>query len=643
MTSFTDIVNDNNNLPQTPAAVNRTATESDCLEARMLAIFHLLADAKGFIDSIECQEAEIKLVHKKYCKLACKIGAISSKDKIERIRLAHLAEKIDQLPTNPLGINDLEPIYNSLKGLCNQQIKCLYDSGLVMADSTAPASRQATSLSKFVATMKGGSCFLGLLDDTQLGQLSPTCYKFLNDRIRIEFEKTLAIINGLSFKRPTCFICYNTEEQEVKNWLGPVLVRDLGSIGVCPIWSGDDLSPGMDLITFEMNSIACDFAIVICTPDLHAKYTLDKNAYPLRNKNWSGVTSEIEYIKAWSKPMATIPILFKARVGKKSNDVNPFKEGNNVPFGVSPTQTNYSEILKLFVALKIGDSIGSRKIAEQYISELRAQSEVFLNECLSLQQEDPEFRCLSKVPCVMMPQDIGLSDEEKRRLNSEIEIQLPKSRTIEQAFQQIRKTSRGWNLHGDVRSAFKRYMRHRKAEIHYQSGEIKEAISTYRGIIGRYREDHDAQYRLIRLYHLSKEFKEVDDHFYSSFSNSNTHACEWMELGNCFLQQERHLEAIHCFEKVRVDDKTHLTYFHIDCQVLPEEFRQIVQSTGQLSVPVNLFAQYLLVKAYLKTNQIDQARECCKRVRCLAALSEQPEALIQTLMGWLDLHPVLKE
>ena len=108
-------------------------------------------------------------------------------------------------------------------------------------------------------------------NDANIEYLEKTLLK--KDAIRIAFEKYLHGLEKLSPKidKPTCFICFNVEEEDVNKWLENTLVPDLDRIGIKPIFCFSDLGPSKELSAFQGLIRQSNLVIVICTPLLKKK------------------------------------------------------------------------------------------------------------------------------------------------------------------------------------------------------------------------------------------------------------------------------------------------------------------------------------------------------------------------------------
>jgi tetratricopeptide (TPR) repeat protein len=100
------------------------------------------------------------------------------------------------------------------------------------------------------------------------------------DAIRMEFENYLALLNhhSLKIQAPTCFICFDIEEADVANWIEHILVPDLDTIGIKPVFCLRDFGTGKELNPFQGLIRGADQVIVICTPHLKQKCDARKKA-----------------------------------------------------------------------------------------------------------------------------------------------------------------------------------------------------------------------------------------------------------------------------------------------------------------------------------------------------------------------------
>ncbi|NGX37475.1 MAG: hypothetical protein K1000chlam2_00631 [Chlamydiae bacterium] len=173
-----------------------------------------------------------------------------------------------------------------------------------------------------------------LLEDLSLSSL---CQQ--KKTIREIFSTTLDTIKDAypQARPPICFICFNVEELDVKQWVLNILLPDLSRLGVVPLYSPVNLMTGNDLNEFEKNARTADFALIMCTPDLKRKCA---------NIPDSGCAREVALIQK-RPPNTTIPLFFK---GSRSESLPPTLPESI--FGLYITPYQYYPILRVFVALR---------------------------------------------------------------------------------------------------------------------------------------------------------------------------------------------------------------------------------------------------------------------------------------------------
>ena len=96
----------------------------------------------------------------------------------------------------------------------------------------------------------------------------------------------------------TCFICFNFEEDDVKNWLENHFVPDLHRAGLNVWFSRKDLAPGRRLTNFQKKIMEADRVALICTPETKAK-ALDRE----NKKQMKGIAGELQMLRdSFEKP-----------------------------------------------------------------------------------------------------------------------------------------------------------------------------------------------------------------------------------------------------------------------------------------------------------------------------------------------------
>jgi hypothetical protein len=666
-----------------PRLGDPNTAQEDGLEDRFVAIARLFAEARKCIVRLGLDKVpDVKAMQREYHLIAHEIDLMPLADKVDACRFTYLCDRVCELSNNSLGSfnrqatvygsGELEQIYAKLLKIYDEVLSDVSRNSPVDLIETAPLSVASTPLSEFGAVIREQGNFLGLwVEDKgickQLEEhLSTRFFDLLNNRIREKFNEKVEKIKGLSDKISSCFICYNTGEPEVKAWLRKVLVPDLWRIGVKPIWSGDNLYIGADIHQFEKRAKSADFAIVICTPKLHEKYTKDKTKGD--PANYSGVTREIDHMIERSKD-TTIPVLFKSDPGKATNHVNPFQGPEKEPFAVFAPLDNYAGILKLFAALKSEGKDSCRTIAEIYIQELKSHGAYHLGCYLDLQIKDPALRSLSRGTSEMKKQDADSSEKHRQffeghfcsRLNDErrhprlqnmctVQDKNVKSRTFnctlftsdlpfvkffyEHFCQSRRPFDQDRPLMMPPRLSQLLYGKLQVAKIYYELGSFEDAIPLYQEILTLKHDNNTAHCNLGRIYHIKGELTKAEDRFVNAIRLSEANSCAYVEFGNFLMCQERYREAIDCLIKIPVGDSSILTYTYVDFPALYEELNEIIKVQGILNIRADLFAHFLLAKAYFKLNQKGEAEKACVVVKSLSALTNMD--LDKTLLAVLE-------
>ncbi len=197
--------------------------------------------------------------------------------------------------------------------------------------------QKAEELANKVRSQAGICNFFERLEVTLLKSLSLYSVARLKDELRIPFnEKVKEICPPSSQRKPTCFICFNAEEMDVRQWLNYVLIPDLKAAGIDPWCSLEKLTAGKDVLEFEARAGSSDYVIVICTPELKRKAT---------EVSTSGVYREIQnHINQRLQEGKIWPILFK---GSHSQSCpSSFSE----KWGVTATPYDYYKILEVYFA-----------------------------------------------------------------------------------------------------------------------------------------------------------------------------------------------------------------------------------------------------------------------------------------------------
>lgn len=374
--------NNNNDIPPSKnAQANSAIIESP--QDNFEAIFLLLGEALKCIRKYQLramQELGVVAIQRNYEEIANEIRTLRNESRMEDSRVTALLDRFDALVSarealcNTEGYVKLCWIYRQLRDLYNEEL-----SSIRPQEATFSVEPSGKTVDEKLPVCN----FLGLLEESPaLKGLSPKLHGPLNDKMREAFVQTIPWIRKQIGSRgnPTCFICFNTSEKDVIKWLNDVLIPDLKSIGVWPICSKEYLAAGSDLEEFQERAGKEDFAIVLCTPELHRKYL---------NQPHSGVAVEIGYMQGRfeQKKGTTIPILLKRDGAGDPNDVNPFKDHLANPFAVLAPLNNYSGILELFVTLlnNSGPLILHRKLAAESIKTIKSEGIRVLENLLGQQ------------------------------------------------------------------------------------------------------------------------------------------------------------------------------------------------------------------------------------------------------------------
>lgn len=191
---------------------------------------------------------------------------------------------------------------------------------------------------------------------TLLQSLSLYSVARLKEKIRTLFIEKIQEVCSLPLsKKPTCFICFNAEEIDVREWLSRVLIPDLKTAGIEPVCSLENFRPGISVTSFESLARTSDYVLVICTPELKRKAA---------NITSCGVYREInEHIQPRLKEKVW-PILFRGSYEQACPTCFPD------PWCVTATPYDYYKILEI-----IFESRGlDRGKATQAIEELATKS-----------------------------------------------------------------------------------------------------------------------------------------------------------------------------------------------------------------------------------------------------------------------------
>ncbi len=198
--------------------------------------------------------------------------------------------------------------------------------------------------------------FFERLEVTLLQSLSLYPVARLKEKIRTLFnEKIKEVCSLRPMKKPSCFICFNADEMDVKSWLNNILIPDLKAAGIEPVCSLEKFKPGCSVLDFESLARTSDYVIVICTPDLKRKSA---------ELTSSGIYREInDHIRPRLQEEKVWPILFKGSYEQSCPSCFP------MPWCVTATPYDYYKILEIIFASRGLDRGGAGaavcKIAEE--------------------------------------------------------------------------------------------------------------------------------------------------------------------------------------------------------------------------------------------------------------------------------------
>lgn len=238
--------------------------------------------------------------------------------------------------------------------------------------------------------------FLGLLDPKIVERLSSVYHSEINERMRALFNEAIEYIrNNAKNERPSCFICHNTgEDHSLKTWLH-MFVQDLKLLDMDVKYSSESMNICDNLEEFEAKAGETDFAIIIWTEKLGAKYKascrcVNKDEVP-------GVTREIRLIQP-REPKTIIPLFLDCKFADQSNPFHP-----SPLLMLEVCRNNYSEVLKVTTVLR---GLPNRTLAASWIERLKCAG----GECLidQLHKQNERIRglfdeCIQIIGCNNFP------------------------------------------------------------------------------------------------------------------------------------------------------------------------------------------------------------------------------------------------
>lgn len=630
-----------------PAPVGRVAAvepasrgQREGPEDNFEKIFQLLASALEFIREKQPQPIrDFEVIQREYEAIGFEIRNLGNEDQDQ---LAQLSLKVDDLGKRALTFgkrcHGLSNIYDNLRVLYQKQLK-----------SAGLAENKVDSLSLFARECleKERANFLGALTNDPrvcalLRKLDPKFYDDLNYHMRESFDKKLKLIEGLSDKKPTCFICYNVDEKDVVDWVRGVLIDDLREIGVIPVWSKHHLFAGDSVSRFMERASTEDFTAVVCTPALIQKYQNDKK---------SGVAVEIKEIREHrlkQRKDTTIPIIFKSN-GQNPNEVNPLSGG--VAFWVESSLKNYLGILNFFASLKAKDRGHCREIAERYIREVEQDGVKYLENLLQPRMQ-PRIPFHQKLDFLYSSRDLRGEVVEEMEIVLWSKIRLERVRNEKLSSQIGKLTVYGMDLDQFVRPYLTEVIgRVQKeslwwldskyslqlqlsAQIFYELGAFDDAISIYQTLLKHDHFNDDMHSKLGRIFQVLGRPKDAEKEFLAArFWRKNS--CLIVDYANFLFQQNRYDEAIAQLMKIKPCDEELMTYRGVLCSELVEgldlrekmtyryaekgllcsELAEELEHRENLTIPTDQLAYFLLAKAYLKTNQLQKADESCRLLK----------------------------
>lgn len=137
----------------------------------------------------------------------------------------------------------------------------------------APAVRQIDTAEEIARSQKDPlffANFLQRLDPKLLIDLSLRRLGEHRAEIRKVCTQRLEMMQA-GERQPTCFICFNIEDLDVKQFVADVLIPDLKKAGINPIFSPMHLMIGHDLSEFEQRVTKEDYVLVMLTPQFKRK------------------------------------------------------------------------------------------------------------------------------------------------------------------------------------------------------------------------------------------------------------------------------------------------------------------------------------------------------------------------------------
>ena len=202
-------------------------------------------------------------------------------------------------------------------------------------------------------------------------------------KVRIAFETSLNKMQEyFDNEKPKCFICFNVDEADVKEWLSSTLVPDLERVGVKTILASNALEIGVDCNNFQTQIRNSEFAIIACTPLLKKKFNEQTSAPPesttieiklaigrLEDTGTKGATYLL-YLKG-DKKSSCPSVHFESLVGKKLNI-----SGKNTDFEY------YYEALNIFAKMRNVNKEKLKKIKNDFKSEINEIPLIHLNHSI---------------------------------------------------------------------------------------------------------------------------------------------------------------------------------------------------------------------------------------------------------------------
>ncbi len=481
-----------------------------------------------------------------------------------------------------------------------------------------------------------GGNFCALVQDEQ-----PLAHEFrvvLNFELRAVFEsamKALKVLFKVNAKTPSCFICFNTDEKDIMNWLTHTLIPDLEEIGVTPVCSLTCLDAGDSLEAFEARAGTEDFALVICTPALMRK---------LSNPQ-SGVSIEIAHMQQRKKGI--IPVLVTCNCDNV-DDINPFKDREEV-FTVKAPLDNYAEILPLFAilinnagsletALEIGNSARNTVIAKgkEILKDLQEKQTALFEDVTDLELRKEAMH--NVISALLKDRTANQFDKvfKRRQMKalSKWVTELGEGKTPITRFMigtihdlALDEASKG-NLEEAQKYLFLAYkfcgirygIEHdysisymlMYAKCCYDQGKTPEAIEAYREAALHAKSDayaYKSHFNLGRLYILEDKVELAEEHFLAALKLPQATLTTQVDYACLLIYQERFDEAIRSLQEISaLDNKCEITFGKNDIPNPLEETWHLL--TGK--VLLKHFARSLLVQAYRQSGQNEKAERLSK-------------------------------